>query len=107
MGIIARIKQMNDHARSAVQIKGHIYGPIPIRISVRQGCPMSMLLFALCLNPPIHCLEQRRTGIRISRRATTVAVVVYADISIFVTVPKDIPIIRDVIRCYERGTGAC
>ena len=42
---IERIKCMYENAVSSVQVHGHISGPIPIRYSVRQGCPISMLLF--------------------------------------------------------------
>jgi len=46
-----RIRRMYENATSTVQINGHQSDPIPIRCSVGQGCPMSMLLYALCLNP--------------------------------------------------------
>jgi hypothetical protein len=68
---------------------------------------MSMLLFALSLNPLLQVLEQNLTGIRISRPSRKTAVVAYAnDITIFVTRLEDIPAIRDAIRTYERATGA-
>jgi hypothetical protein len=89
---ITLIRQVYDHATSSVQINGHLARPIPIRCSVRQGCPMSMLLFALSLNPLPHVLEQKLTGIRIIRRSKKVVVVAYYnDITIFVTIPRDIP----------------
>jgi len=53
---IERIKHMYNNAKSVVQINGHISGPIPIHCSVRQECPLSMTLFALCLNPVFHRL---------------------------------------------------
>jgi len=68
---------------------------------------MSMLLFALSLNPLLHVLEQKFTGIIISRRSKKTAVVAYDDITILVTAPEDIPAIRDAIRTYERATGQC
>ena len=58
-----RIKGVYDRATSSIQINGHRSHPIPIRSSVRQGCPLSMLLFVLCLNPLIRTLEQNLTGI--------------------------------------------
>jgi hypothetical protein len=48
---------------------------IPIRRSVRQGCPLSMMLYALCLNPLLQHLTQVLKGLRISKNKTkTVAV---------------------------------
>ena len=91
---ITLIRQMYDQATSSVQINRHLAGPIPIRFSVRQGCPMSMLLYALSLNLLLHVLEKNLTGIRISRRSRKTAVVAYADyITIFVATLEDIPAI--------------
>ena len=55
---ITLIRQMYDQATLSVQINGHLAGRIPIRCSMRQGCPMSMLLFVLSLNRLLHVLEQ-------------------------------------------------
>jgi hypothetical protein len=46
-----RIRNMYEDAASTIQINGHQVGPIPIRSSIRQGYPMSCLLYAACLNP--------------------------------------------------------
>ena len=102
---ITAIRQMYDQPTSSVQINGHLAGPNPIRCLVRQGSPMRMLLFALSLNLSLHVLEQKLTGISISRRSMKNAVVASAnDITIFLTAPENIPAIRDVIRTYERET---
>lgn len=66
-----------------------------------------MQLFALCLNPLLFTLVDKLPGIRIGRRGDKTAVVAYADdVTIFLTSPVDIPIIQDVIRCYENASGA-
>jgi len=53
-----RLKRMYDNAQSAVQINGYTSSPVSIRSSVRQGCPLSMILYALCLNPLLCTLEK-------------------------------------------------
>lgn len=45
-----RIRNMYENVNSSVQINGHNEGPIPIRCFNRQGCPLSMVKFALCIN---------------------------------------------------------
>jgi hypothetical protein len=40
-GFQQRIKSMYEGHTSSVQINGHISSPIPIRCSIRQGCPLS------------------------------------------------------------------
>jgi len=99
---IDRLKKMYDGATSSIQLSGHTYGPILIRCAIRQCCPMSTMLYALCLHPLLRMLEQRLPGIQIGRRASPTSVVAYADdITIFVTSTDDFHIIEDAIHQYE------
>ena len=100
---ISFIKNIYDKAYSSIDINGHTTGPIPILCGVRQGCPLSMLLFAMCLNPLLWLLDQTLTGIRIGK-ATRTAVVAYADdITLLITDPEDIPALTDTLsRTYLR-----
>jgi hypothetical protein len=104
---IASIRMMYEDATSAVQVKGHLSAPIPIQCGVRQGCPLSMILFALCLDPLLRYLVGRLRGLRVHRSQTNSTVVAYADdVSILLTSPEDVPTIREAITCYEKATGA-
>ena len=79
-----------DGATSAVQIKGHSHGPIPIRCGLRQSCRMSMALYALCLQPLFQMLELRLPGIQIERFAHPVSFAAYADdVTVFATTVAD------------------
>jgi hypothetical protein len=53
-----RLKKIYDNAQSVVQINGYTSNPVSISSSVRQGCPLSMILYALCLNPLLSTLEK-------------------------------------------------
>jgi hypothetical protein len=98
---------MCEEAASSTQINGYVSGTIPIHSSVKQGLPISTLLFASCVDLLLRILDQKLTGIRIGKRARKTALVAYADdINIFVTTPTDIPIISDAIKCYKKATGA-
>jgi hypothetical protein len=95
---IAIINALYDQSFSSVPINGHLAGPFSVRCSVRQGCPMSMLLFALILNPLLCLLQRYLTGIRIGHIIQKTAVVACADdVMTFVTAPQDIHIIRDLL----------
>jgi len=57
---------------------------------------MSMMLYAMCVDPLLRILEQKLTGIRIGKRdPKTVAVAKADDITIFVTTPQ-------TYRSYEK-----
>ena len=87
--------------------KWNFGGHIPIRSGVRQGCPLSVALYALCLHPLIQALEDSLPCIKIGRNSQHGPVIAYADdVTVFVTNPKDFQVIQQVIQLYERATGA-
>jgi len=105
-GFIESITLMYENATYIVQINGHLSTPIPIRCGVRQGCPLSMILFALCLKPLLYYLDERLQGIRVTGRQRTSKVMAYAgDVSILVNSKEDVRIIREAITYYEKATG--
>jgi hypothetical protein len=64
---LERLRMMYTKAVSVVQINGHMSDPLPIGCSIRQGCPLYMALFALCIIPLIQCLEENLQGVRFNR----------------------------------------
>jgi len=52
-----RISRMYERATSHVQVNGYVSKPVHINCSVRQGCPLSMLLFMICLDPLLSQLN--------------------------------------------------
>ena len=42
---------------SAVIVNGHVSNSFPVQRSVRQGCPLSPLLYVICLEPVLHAIR--------------------------------------------------
>lgn len=63
-GFIVRIQMMYENATSVVQVNGHLSPPIPIQCGVRQGCPLSMILFHIYLKPLLCYLDERLQALR-------------------------------------------
>jgi hypothetical protein len=63
------IRGMYQDATSSIHINGHTTSKIPINFSVRQGCPMSMLLFAICIDPLIRALANNLPKIKVGSSA--------------------------------------
>ena len=64
------VKGLFQNAAARVQVNGEVSGPFPITRSVRQGCPLAPLLFALATEPLIRSLfkahqEGLVSGVRI------------------------------------------
>jgi hypothetical protein len=101
------IKTLYEQAKASVQTNGTLSGSIPIYSGVRQGCPMSMVLYAMCIHPLIRTIEEKLPAIQIGRQGRQRAVVAYADdVTIFVTRPTDFAAIQQVIQTYTRASGA-
>jgi len=85
-----RISNLYDGSMASIQINGILKGQIPIYCAVRQGCPLSMVLYALCLHPLLRILEDRIPGIHIRGTTRSSPVLAYADdITVLVTQPED------------------
>lgn len=104
--LVNMIRNLYTGATALVQINGRLYGPIPIRCGVRQVCPLSTALYTLCLQPFLNLMEERLSGIFISRGNRSVSVVAYADVVIiFLTSATDFQVIEDVIRLFDKASG--
>jgi hypothetical protein len=59
-----------------LSINGNRSQPIQIQSSVRQGCPLSMTLIVLCINPLLNTLEKKLTGVKLGGRGTKMTVII-------------------------------
>ena len=95
------------NSTSSVQINGYRSCPFPIKRSIRQGCPLSMFLYAMCLNPLLCTLDNSLRGLRMGRYRAKTSVVAYADdVTIFVTIRTDIPKLQEGIHWFQAASGA-
>jgi len=93
-----RIWNIYNNSTSSVQINGYRSCPFPIKCSIRQGRPLSMILYAMCLNPLLCTLDNSLRGLRMGRYRAKTSVVAYADdVTIFVTIRTDIPKLQEGI----------
>jgi hypothetical protein len=102
-----RIRSLYLEAHASVSINGCRTSAIPIECGVRQGCPLSMALFALALNPLLSMLAATLPGVSTGRKSAPVAAIAYADdVTVFLTSPHDVPLLRRALTLYERASGA-
>ena len=101
------IKIIYTDCSAKVKVNGHLSSSVPIKRGVRQGCPLSALLYVLCIE--VLSLEfqnnQRILGFKFHTYEHKDTV--YADdISITVTDIASIDEIFNVLGKYEKATNA-
>jgi hypothetical protein len=63
----ACIRDLYTGATSQVKVNGYTSRPIPIHSAIRQSCPLSMTLYAICLDPLLHAISKEIPGYRHGR----------------------------------------
>lgn len=95
VNLLSRISSLSS---SRLLVNGHLSSSFPIQRSVRQGCPLSMLLFVLYLHPLLSRLE---------RICGEDLVVAYADdVTVVCTSIQKIEAMRTLFTQYECAAGA-
>jgi hypothetical protein len=103
---VTLLRALYSEAASTVQINGNLNGPFPIHCGVRQGCPLSMALYTLCLHPFLTDLEHRLPGVPLGRGSRPVSIVAYTDdVTVFLTSVSDVSTVEDAIRQFEKASG--
>ncbi|KAJ1519149.1 hypothetical protein ONE63_011243 [Megalurothrips usitatus] len=76
------LQAMYGGATSQLQVNGELTQAFPVQRSVRQGCPLSALLFAVVLAVLLQYLDRRLQGLALAN--ARMAVSAYADDAFFV-----------------------
>lgn len=75
--LINVLKCIYSEASSKVLVNGHLTGEIKIKKSVRQGCPLSMVLFVLYIEPLLCGINRKVEGCQLGQ--DTIKSMAYAD----------------------------
>ena len=102
---------MYHNPQAVVQVNGRRSEVFAIERSVRQGCPLSPLLYVLALEPLLRRLRDRTTtpalrGIPFASPLTARVSAFADDITVFVSRRLDIKAVKKAVSEYERVAGA-
>lgn len=90
---------------SRVQINGYLSRNIDIVRSIRQGCPLSMLLYIISLEPALRAIAHNAAGLRIDGYRVTVGA--YADdVNVLVRDIPDIDTVTTILDTFQQASGA-
>lgn len=105
--LLKGVKLCYNNCTTRLIVNGHLSQPISISSSVKQGCPMSPLLFSLYLEPMcLHIIQSHNIhGFRLLENE--VKVLAYADdIAFFCTDKPSIERIVDAVEQFGSVSGA-
>jgi len=97
---ITKIRNLYTKASTAIRLNGFVSELFDVRRGVRQGDPMSCLLYNLAIEPLIENIRSSPLeGFRINDNLTRVLVKVYADDTTIFLGPQDNP--ADLQKCLD------
>ena len=105
------ISMMYHNPQAVVKVNGRRSRVFAVERSVRQGCPLSPLLYVLALEPLLRRLRDRTTnpalrGVPFAGRLTARLSVFADDITVFVSRRLDIKAVKKAVSEYEQIAGA-
>ena len=109
MGITAKflqvIKEIYQNITSQITINGGKTRKVNITRGVRQGCPLSMILYTICAIPVIHMINNnKRISGHTTKKNRTIKVQCYADDStIIIKNPNEI---KEIQQIYNNHSAA-
>ena len=106
--IVNYIRMMYLNAESCLCINGNLTDFFPIERSVRQGCPLSMILFVIYQEPLYRMLKSKlhRDTLDLPNRLNITLVGFADDTIIVIKSDKSIKESMKIIKDYEEATGA-
>ena len=103
------ISIMYNDISSAVIVNGHVSSTFPVQRSVRQGCPLSPLLYILCLEPVLQAIRDDKDikGVQIPGMQQQCKLTAYADdCKFFLKSQHSANLIFHHFKCFGKFSGA-
>lgn len=92
-------------ARSRIMMNGLISESFPLHSSITQGCPLSMFLFCLVIEPLIQALNAELKSLEINGESHRV--LAYADdVNILINNKQDLSQVELILTAYEKASNA-
>lgn len=103
------IRLLYNNIFSVLKINHGLSQPFPVCRGIRQGCPLSGMLYSLSIEPLLALLRSRLTGWKLPCSAPPVSVKVSAyadDVTVFVSSNEDILELQQSFEMFQRASSA-
>ena len=107
---ISYLEILYRDAQGLVKVGGSLTSPFSFEKGIRQGCPLSGLLYSIAIEPLINILRQKLSTSCFPLPGSNLpcAVSAYADdVSVFVTSDRGFDAIEEAYNLFARSSAAC
>ncbi|MGH0177545.1 UNVERIFIED_CONTAM: hypothetical protein FKN15_075286, partial [Acipenser sinensis] len=104
---VGLFRMLYASAECLLKVNWSLTAPLAFRRGVRQGCPLSGQLYALCIEPFLCLLRRRLTGMALGAPDTRVVLSAYADdVLLVASDPVDLERMRSCQSVYSAASSA-
>lgn len=98
-GFIQKVKVLYSDVESILKINGGLSAPFKVGRGVRQGCPLSGMLYSLAIEPLLQRLRITLRGVSVPGCVVPLRVSAYADdIVLLISGGRDIEMVVDILK---------
>ena len=103
---ISCIKILYRNASCLLKVNNTLCHPFPFQCGIRQGCPLSGMLYTLSVEPQLALLRTSLSGLSLSNSPNIVASAYADDLCVVVKNPKDVSELSRCLAKFELSSSA-
>lgn len=109
--LIELLQSLYDGATTRVRLNGQLGAAILLGRGVRQGCPLSMLLFCIVISPLLRYLSRKLLGVSVpdvkgNNAVFKLATTAYVDdATVVLTQPGEVRVLADALESFGAESG--
>lgn len=104
--VVELLQSMYDGATTRISVNGVLTDVIQLLRGIRQGCPVSMLLYCLASAPLIKALDSRLAGVRVEESEGRLAASAYVDDTVaLLRDPEEVPVLVRTLAEFGAESG--
>ncbi len=104
---VNKIKVLYNDTESVVKVNGGLSAPFKLTRGVRQGCPLSGMLYSVAIEPFLHKVRENINGLCLQSSSKNVSLSAYADdVVVLISDQKDIDTVVKFLNDFKEISSA-